>query len=114
MPYDEQLAARIRRALRRSDIAERKMFGGVTFLRNGRMCCGVVGQDLVVRILEEDMPSALRRAHVRPMDFTGRPLRGFVYVGPRATATDDALDHWIEKGLAFTEPSASAKSRRAR
>jgi TfoX-like protein len=78
MPYDEELAARVRQVLRRrTDIAERKMFGGLAFLRHGKMCCGIVGQDLMVRVVEEDMPLALRRAHVRPMDFTGRPLRGF-------------------------------------
>src|SRR5262245_28524745 len=81
MAYDEALAGRVRLALRgQPGIAERKMFGGVAFLRNGRMCCGVVGQDLVVRVIESDMEKALRERHVRPMDFTGRPMRGFVYV----------------------------------
>jgi hypothetical protein len=80
-------------------MTERRMFGGLSFLRDGRMCAGVIGQDLVVRIVGEEMPSALRRAHVRPMDFTGRPMRGFVYVGPHAIETDVALCEWIDKGL---------------
>jgi len=119
MAYDEQLAARIRRILSvRSDVTERRMFGGLAFLRDGKMCCGIVGQDLVVRVVDEEMRSALRQAHVRPMDFTGRPMRGFVYVGPRAIATDDGLSEWIAKGVAFTTLSSPilrpVRSRHAR
>ena len=115
MPFDEKLAARIRQAVRdRTDITERKMFGGLSFLRDGRMCCGIVGQDLVVRVMDEEMPSLLRRADVRPMDFTGKPLRGFVYVAPRGVETDDQLRKWISKGLAFTEQDASTNRRRRR
>ena len=76
MSYDEELAVRIRRVLRRTaDITERKMFGGLAFLCHGKMCCGIVGRDLMVRLLEKDMSSALRRAHVRPMDFTETAAR---------------------------------------
>lgn len=104
MPYDETLAARIRVTLReRSDIAERKMFGGVAFLCNGRMCCGVAGPDLVVRVVETEMPRALSRAHVRPMDLTGRPLRGFVFVSPRGCRTKEALKSWVAEGLRFVQ-----------
>ena len=115
MSFDEELAARIRHAVRdRTDITERRMFGGLSFLRHGKMCCGIVGHDLVVRVLHEEMPSVLRRAHVRPMDFTGKPLRGFVYVAPRGVATDDQLLEWIRKGLAITERDASPNRRRRR
>ena len=113
MPFDEKLAARIRHELRRrGDITERRMFGGLSFLRTGRMCCGIVGEELVVRVLDTEMPSVLRQAHVRPMDFTGKPLRGFVYVAPDAIATDEGLREWIAKGLAFTDPNAPTRSRR--
>ena len=113
MAYDERLATRIRRVLStRRDITERRMFGGLAFLRGGRMCCGVVGQDLVVRLVDEEMTAALRRAHVRPMDFTGRPMRGFVYVSPAGLRTTAALQRWIGKGLTFTEGPLPAKSRR--
>ena len=113
MAFDLELAARIRHALRdRTDITERRMFGGLSFLRLGKMCCGIVGQDLVVRVLDEDMPSVLRRAHVRPMDFTGKPLRGFVYVAPHGFAAEDQLLDWIRMGLAFTERLASRNRRR--
>jgi TfoX/Sxy family transcriptional regulator of competence genes len=81
MPYDEDLAARVRRVLRRTaKVSERKMFGGLAFMCNGKMCCGIVGRNLMVRVVERDISSARRDPHVHPMDFTGRPLRGFLYV----------------------------------
>ena len=104
MPYDETLTARIREILaERADITERKMFGGVAFLSKGRMCCGVAGPDLVVRVVENEMPRALARPHVRPMDLTGRPLRGFVFVSPSGCRTHHALTTWVEEGLRFVE-----------
>src|SRR5262245_36994855 len=107
MPYDLDLAARIRRVLRRTaNIRERQMFGGLAFMCKGKMCCGIVGRDLMVRILEEEMASALKHPHVRPMDFTGRPLRGFVYVAPHGVATDDSLRRWVLKGMAFVKRRA--------
>jgi TfoX/Sxy family transcriptional regulator of competence genes len=90
------------------------MFGGLSFLRDGRMCCGIVGHDLVVRVLDKEMPANLQRAHVRPMDFTGKPLRGFVYVAPDAMTTDDELRDWIARALAFTEQNVSTRRRRSR
>ena len=102
MAYDETLASRVRAALgRRSDVAERKMFGGIAFLCDGRMCCGVKGSDLVVRIVETEVERALANPHVRPMDLTGRPLRGFVFVSPPALRTDAALRTWVAKGLRY-------------
>jgi TfoX/Sxy family transcriptional regulator of competence genes len=104
MPYDETLAARIRDILgERSDITERKMFGGVAFLCQGRMCCGVAGSDLIVRVVESAMPRALARQHVRPMDLTGRPLRGFVFVSLSGCRTNQALTKWVDEGLRFVE-----------
>jgi TfoX/Sxy family transcriptional regulator of competence genes len=107
MPYDQDLAARIRLMLRRrANISERQMFGGLAFMYKGNMCCGIVGRDLVVRILEKDMASALRHPHVRPMDFTGRPMRGFVYVSPQGVAKDDSLRRWVLRGVAFVKQRA--------
>jgi TfoX/Sxy family transcriptional regulator of competence genes len=104
MPYDEALTARIREIIsERADITERKMFGGVAFLCSGRMCCGVAGNDLVVRVVESEMARALARPHVRPMDLTGRPLRGFVFVSPGGCRTNQALKKWIEDGLRFVQ-----------
>jgi TfoX/Sxy family transcriptional regulator of competence genes len=110
MAYDEELASRIRRVLRRTvDITERKMFGGLAFMCDGKMCCGIVGPDLMVRVLDKDASSALLQAHVRPMDFTGKPLRGFVYVAPPGIATDDALRQWVRRGVAFVKHRDAAK-----
>ena len=113
MVYDEQLGARIRRVLgARPDITERRMFGGLAFLHDGRMCCGVVGDDLVVRVVEDEMAAALGRPHVRPMDFTGRPLRGFVYVAARAIPTAAARRAWWPR--ASRSPRVRRAERRAR
>jgi hypothetical protein len=107
MPFDQDLAARIRRMLRRrANISERQMFGGLAFMYKDKMCRGIVGRDLMVRVLEKDMKSALRHPHVRPMDFTGRPMRGFVYVAPQGVATEDSLRRWVLKGVAFVKQRA--------
>jgi TfoX N-terminal domain len=78
------------------------MFGGVCFTVGGNMCCGVTGSDLMVRVGPDQHPAALARPHARPMDFTGRPLRGFVFVGPKGTARLSQVAAWIELVLTFT------------
>jgi hypothetical protein len=109
MAYDETLAARVRRLMvRESDGAERKMFGGLCFTVAGKMCCGVLGRDLVLRIAPERYDTALRAPHVRPMDFTGRPMRGFVYVGPDGTRDARALRKWVSQGVGFARSLADA------
>ena len=113
MAYDEKLAQRIRLAFgRRRDVAERKMFGGLTFLCGGRMCCGVVGADLMVRVAEDQFDEVVRRRHVRPMDFTGRPLRGFVYVSPPGFRTAAALRAWLSSGERVASQKAAKPARR--
>jgi len=102
--YDDELAERIRKVLGvRSDVTEKKMFGGLTFLCGGRMCCGVTGTDLVVRVMADEVTRVMKQRHVRPMDFTGRPLRGFVYVAPGGYRTAADLESWLERGLRFVE-----------
>src|SRR5258705_5490463 len=113
MAYDERLAQRIRQAFgARRDIAERKMFGGLTFLCGGRMCCGIVGADLMVRVAEDQFDEVVRRRHVRPMDFTGRPLRGFVYVSPPGFRTAAALRAWLSRGERVASQTAAKPARR--
>ena len=83
MAYDEKLADRIRQALGPDDdIEERKMFGGLAFLRAGRMFVGIADDDLMVRVGPDRYEESLGKPHVRPMDFTGRPMTGYVYVAP--------------------------------
>ena len=100
--YNEKLADRIRKVLaRRKAVNEKKMFGGIAFMLRGKMCCGVLKDDLVVRVGADRYSEALTRPHARPMNFTGRPLKGFVYVGPRGYRTDRALQKWLSAAMRF-------------
>jgi len=102
MPFDERVAQRVRDILAEECPAkERRMFGGLAFMVNGHMCCGIVGEDLVVRVGAEGHEQALSQPHARAMDFTGRPMTGFVYVGPAGYPTKAALKTWINRGLRF-------------
>ena len=102
MAYDEELAARVREALAASEaVTEKQMFGGIAFMLGGNMCCGVVKNDLMVRLGDERGKQALTRPHARPMDFTGRPMKGFIYVGPDGLRTGEALRAWVEEAVAF-------------
>jgi TfoX/Sxy family transcriptional regulator of competence genes len=101
MAYDEALAERIRNHLSgRSDVSERKMFGGIAFMVAGRMAVGVIREDLMVKVGPEGNDDALAQPHARPMDFTGRPMHGMVYVAPPGTASDDDLGRWIDRAVA--------------
>lgn len=100
MAYDEVLAQRVREALRTdAEMTERRMFGGLAFLIGGHMCCGVVRDDLMVRVGSKRYEAALKKAHVREMDFTGRPLRGMVFVSAKGLRTAAALRGWISLGI---------------
>jgi len=102
LAFDESLAARIRRALaRRSGIDERRMFGGLAFLLRGHMCCGVVDDTLVLRLGNDGAAAALEEPHTRPMDFTGKPMKSMVYVGPDGIADDDDLHRWVNRAADF-------------
>jgi TfoX/Sxy family transcriptional regulator of competence genes len=102
MGYDPEAAGRVRRLLsRRDDVAEKKMVGGLSFLVNGNMCCGVTGTALMVRVGAEGREQALGEPYVRPMEFAGRALSGFVCVDPAGFAADDALARWVQRGLDF-------------
>ena len=102
MAYDEGLANRIRDVLSRTaGVSERKMFGGLAFMIAGNMACGIVGQDLMLRLGEDGADAALDEPHVRPMDFTGRPMRTMVYVAAAGIATRDALEQWVRRGAEF-------------
>lgn len=103
MAYDEKLAARVRRILDRDDIEEKRMMGGLTFMVGGHMCCGVTGSELMVRLGEEAAAEAVGEPHARPMDFTGKPLKAFVFVAADGIATDGALRGWIRRALKFVE-----------
>lgn len=118
MAYDETLAMRIRAALDDRDdvvdVVEKKMFGGLCFLVAGSMACGILGDELLARVGPDAYDAALARPHTRMMDFTGRPLRGFVVVAPSGLRTAAALRRWIDAGVAFaTSPEQREKQRKA-
>jgi len=100
--YDEELAERVRDVLAmRENVVERKMFGGLAVMLAGNMACGVLAEDLIVRIGPQAYESALAKPHARPFEFTGRPMKGFVVVGPEGVADDEALAEWVESGAEF-------------
>jgi len=102
MAYDVALAQRIANVLKgRSGIEQKHMFGGVCFLSRGHMCCGVAGKKLMVRVGPERYEAALRKPYARPMDLTGRPLRGFVFVMPQGLRGQNALATWVDLGLRY-------------
>jgi TfoX/Sxy family transcriptional regulator of competence genes len=102
MPYDEILATRIRTALGpQLNLEEMKMFGGIGFLVNGNMACGVVRNDLIVRVGALAYAETLSRPHVRVFDMTGRPMKGWVAVEPEGCATEGNLKAWVKQGLVF-------------
>ena len=100
MNYDRAVAERVRVSLSgRSDVVEKRMVGGLSFSVNGRMCCGVSGLALMVRVGREAREWALAQPHVRPMEFAGRHLAAFVLVDPEGLRTDVALATWIERAV---------------
>lgn len=102
MAFDEGLAHRLREALGdQAGLVEKKMFGGLAFMLSGNMCCGVVGEILMVRVGPGAHDEALKRPHARPMDFTGRPLKGLIYVDPPGFESDGDLAGWVRQGVAF-------------
>jgi hypothetical protein len=97
MAFDEKLAARVRNLLAdRPDLTERRMFGGLTFMLRGHLCCGVHGDELILRIGPDGADEALASPHACPMDFTGRPLAGFVTVS-RDGLSGRALAAWSSR-----------------
>jgi TfoX/Sxy family transcriptional regulator of competence genes len=110
MAYDEDLAARAEALLEsRSGLSERRMFGGVGFMLEGNMAVGVIGEDLIVRLDPEDAAQALAEEGVRKFDFSGRPMRGWIFVAPEATASERDLARWVEAGADYAS-SLPAKS----
>ncbi len=102
MAYDETFAERIRAVLGDDPgIDERKMFGGIAFLLDGNMFVGIAKEALMVRVGPDAWDEALAHPHTREMDFTGRSMKGYVFVDDEGTAEEDDLRAWVERGLAF-------------
>ena len=102
MAYDEEVAYRIRESLADQDgVTEKKMFGGLAFMVNGHMCCGLAKGELMVRVGPEQYEESLAQPHAREMDFTGRPMKGMIYVDSAGYESDEDLQTWVDRGLAF-------------
>jgi hypothetical protein len=102
--YDETLAERIRTILStRRDVVERRMFGGIAFMIRGHMGCGIIGSALMVRVDPDEAEALLQKPHARRMDFTGRPMRGFLFVDPPGITTAAALGAWVRRATAWAE-----------
>lgn len=117
MAFDIELASRVREVLAaRNDVTEKRMFGGLCFMVRGHMCCGIDSSNFMLRVGPGQYEKALNQRHARPMDFTGRPLKGFVYVVPDGLKTRRDLARWIGMGLTFVEslPAKTAKKAKAK
>jgi TfoX/Sxy family transcriptional regulator of competence genes len=90
-------------------LVEKKMFGRLAYLLNGKMFAGILNKDLVVRVGPEGHEAALKASHTRPMDFTGRPVKGYVYVSPGGTKTAAQLRKWLIRELDFSASVPAAK-----
>jgi TfoX/Sxy family transcriptional regulator of competence genes len=102
MAFDEKLAQRVRDNLQHHPgFSERKMFGGVGFMLNGNMACGVTGDHLLVRVGKENYEQTLENPHAHEFDMTGRPMTGWVTIQPEGLESDEALTDWIRRGLIF-------------
>jgi TfoX/Sxy family transcriptional regulator of competence genes len=128
MPIDERLAGRIREYLApKPGFSERRMFGGLCFMLRGHMTAGVVAKTLMLRVGPDQYDEALAQPHAREMDFTGRPLKGMVYVDEAGIRTGPALARWLDRAVMFvssqppkptkataraTRPRAAKRSRR--
>jgi TfoX/Sxy family transcriptional regulator of competence genes len=112
MAYSEQLAKRVRALVSdRDDVDERPMFGGLTFMVGGHMCCGVHGDELIVRLHPDEEEAALARPHARPMDFTARPIRGFVTVAAGGLK-GQTLRRWVARAVAHAETQPPKQPKR--
>ena len=113
MPYDEYLAERMRKAFRdlHVNFDEKKMMGGICYLVNDKMCAGIIKNKMMARIDPEVHAEALNRKGCTEMDFTGRPMKGFVFVEPEGIDTDFELEFWIRLCLDYNPKAKSSKKK---
>ena len=104
MSYDEGLTQRIREQLQnRSDVEEKKMFGGLCFMVSNHMCCGIVKDTLMARVGQNNYEMCLDKNYAGEMDFTGKAMKGMVYVAPEGIESDSELREWISICVDFIE-----------
>jgi TfoX/Sxy family transcriptional regulator of competence genes len=114
MAFDEELADRTRAALGDvRGVTEIRMFGGLCFTVHGNMAVGVTGDDLMVRLAPEEGEAALAELGARSMDFNGKPMKGFVFVGAEGLNTERMLKAWVDRGVAFASSLPPKKPKRS-
>lgn len=102
MAYDEGIAERLRELFaRRPGVTEKKMFGGLAFMYRDHMLVGIIGESLMARVGPDAYAAALRRPFAREMDFTGKPMKGYVYVAPAGYESEADLKSWVDRCLDF-------------
>jgi TfoX/Sxy family transcriptional regulator of competence genes len=113
MAYDEALAERVRTLIGRSqkNIEEKRMFGGLCFMVNEKMCVGVEKERLMVRLDPAVYNEAMRRPGCRPMDFTGRVMKGFVFVDSDVLNSDAELEYWVDLALDYNKIAKPSRKR---
>ena len=111
MAYNEFLEDRIAQYLKSKGVAyvDKRMMGGLSFMVDDKMCVGIVKYNLMVRIAPEIYDSVLKKKGCRPMDFTNRPMKGFVFVDPEGYDLDEDLEYWIDLALEFNPRAKSSK-----
>ncbi len=115
MAYDEILAERVRAVVPVIEgFSEKQMFGGWCLLVDGHMSVGIVKDELMVRLGPEQAEAMLERPHTRPMDFTGRPLKGYLYVEPAGFRSEKALREWVAMGVKFAAALPAKKPKKAK
>lgn len=113
MAFDPGLAQRVREAVAdRPGVTEKRMFGGLAFLLDGKMFVGILQATLMARVGPDAHEQALALPHVRPMDFTGKPMRGYVYIDPAGLAEDRDLTAWVNQCAAWVESLPEKKARK--
>src|ERR1700741_3425755 len=114
MAFNQNLADRTREiiSLTHKNVEEKKMFGGLCFMGNGKMCVGVEQERLMVRLDPERYDEAMEKEGCRPMDFTGKPMKGFVFVDVDALNTKKKLSYWIELALEFNKKAKPSKKKK--
>lgn len=113
MAYNENLADRLRTVLAsQEDVEEKKMMGGLTFMVNGKMCVGIVKEDLMVRLNPDIHDQVIEHNGCREMDFTGKPMKGYVFVSPEAIESEKELNYWVNLGLEFNSIAKAAKKKK--
>lgn len=114
MAYDTYLEERIKRVLedKKTPYNPKKMMGGLCFMIDDKMCVGIVKNSLMVRLNPIDCPEFLKQEGVRPMDFTGRPMKGYLFIEPEAIDTDTDLEIWVQRCLDFNPLAKSSKKKK--